>query len=287
MSLDGWNVHTPLSNNTWEPLETAAPVMDDQSLLATVTVPVVFRGSASRLRSTFRFGAAAPTGYTAYGIEPGMYCLGPGNGFRLMPYTDAKPHWLGEVSWAGIASGSGAIMAGDSFAFVGSTSYAMRETTFPQRVTNDDQSQPWIPGVYPYVPNTPHPTTGRMWNGIRLDQVPSVEVRFVMVSSVPPHPQHPAFASVYAWLKTAVNLTAMADYSKLLTRTFVTWAGGGAGPGQNAPSSEPGSPANTGNWFMHALNPGRRIAPIGSVAGVRSIHTGTALFSYQPLRQLR
>ena len=65
------------------------------------------------------------------------------------------------------------------------------------------------------------------------------------------------------------------------------WAGGGSGPGQSAPKSEPGSPANTGQWCVANVSPTRCIAPLGSASSVKAIHVGTALFDYQPLRQIR
>lgn len=284
--LDGWNVHTPLSVNTWQPLDAVAPIIDEQTLLATVTVPVVFRGTLTQLKKAFRFGSPAPSGLEAYGIEPGMLCRGP-SGAKMISYTEGKPHWMAEVEFVGISAGTGgSVNQAGGICFTVTTSWARRETEFPQEARNEDGSTTWIAGGYPFTPNSPHPVTGLLWSGIRLDHVPAAEVRFVLYSAVPPHPGHPSFAVVRSALQT-IPLIDVADYSKTPNRTFVTWAGGGSGPGQSAPKSEPGSPANTGQWCVANVSPTRCIAPLGSASSVKAIHVGTALFDYQPLRQIR
>jgi hypothetical protein len=277
---EGWNVHTPMGANTWYPLATVEPSVDEQTLLASITLPVVFRGSRAQLQAAFKYGTPAAAALSTYGVPAGMFCLGPSNA-RQIDYTEAKQHWLLDVTWVGVANASG--NAGNLMAFAGLVEWTRRETAFPQQIQNDDGTISWLAAGPPYTPSSPHPVTLKSWPGRRLDFVPVVNVRFVMVSALPPYPSHPAFMPVLPWLKS-IPLADLADYSRLPTRTFVTWKGGFGG-GQSALATESAFPANAGQWCMASITNQRRITPLSNYASTSSVWTGTAVIDYQPLRQ--
>ena len=55
-----WNVHTPIGANSWYPLASAAPVTDESTLLTTVRLPIIFRGTRAQFNAAFRYGIIAP-----------------------------------------------------------------------------------------------------------------------------------------------------------------------------------------------------------------------------------
>src|SRR4051794_30121842 len=124
MALD-WNVHTPVSGNTWHPLKDVAPSVDSKTLLATVTIPILFRGTRAQLLAAFRFGAQnCPHGGT------GMFCRGIENP-ELVEYTDNTPHWTAMATWSGIHSQ--AVTGGLAYAFSLTTKYTHRQTDYPMQ----------------------------------------------------------------------------------------------------------------------------------------------------------
>lgn len=275
MSLD-WNVHTPMAGNTWHPLEDAAPVIDPKSMLATLTLPVLFRGSRAQMLAAFRFGNQnSPHGGTA------MFCLGPQR-VGLVPFTDHSglQHWTGEVTWAGIHNQI--LTGGLPYAFVTVTKYASRETSFPLSVSPTGGGGPiyYSPGK-PIVPNGFSNITGIPWKGRRLDHLPARTVRGVMLTSIEPYPYHPHIMVTKArFLPPLPSVVSKYAAIAALDPVYVTWEGGNV-----APATPSAGSAAAAAWFCREIDTLDRYAPFNGGATATSLYSVQATFSYEQLVQ--
>ena len=269
-----WNVHPGLAVNAWSPLSEFAPEVDAETMVATCTIPVLFRGTRSQLLGAFSFGLQnSPQG------GAGMFCLGPKSP-RQVPYTDRDPHWTAEVSWAGLHS---EITGGSSTsAFAQLPEWTTRETAFPIAFT------PAVGGttIYsnygpPFTPDGDGPAGP--WKGRRIDHVPTRTVAGVIYSSTEPTPVHPAIIPLVTAFPTPSS-ALMTNYAPLLPDpTFVTFAGLGS-LAQSAPSSN--SPLTAaGEWLCRNFRINRKISQPNSGYSAPALWFISATWSYEQLRQ--
>lgn len=271
-----WNVHPKLSANSWEELADFAPVVDPETKVATVTLPVLFRGTRAQLLTEFKFGKQnAPHGGN------GMFCLGPQDP-AMVNYTEGDPHWRCNVSWAGVhseISGSSA-----TYAFSELPEWTTREFEVPIAI------QPTGGGDTVYVapgpPFTPNGTTGvgGLWRGRRIDHVPSRTITGVIFSSAEPTPLHP---NVVALVNTFPDPPSglLTNYGPLLADpTWVTFNGVG-NQRQDAPGTPPASGQNPGAWVCRNFRINRHIAQPGAGRAAPALWFITGTWTYEQLRQ--
>lgn len=271
MSLN-WNVYSPLSANTWTRRGVdMAPSTDSKTLLSTLRLPVLFRGTRAQLLAAFRFGKQnAPHG------GDGMFCLGMENP-QLVQFTDLTPHWTGDVTWVGIHSENS--VGSSTRALVSTPKYSAREANFPLEVPVDG-GDPITIGVAP--PFAPIGTNagGKFWRSRRLDQVPVRLMRGVIVSSVEPSAVHPdVLAAKALFPKPPAGIVA--NYGWVPDPVFVTWSGGNA-----APNGNPGPNSNPADWFCRDFDIVDRYAPINGSPLSKAVYVISATWSYEQLRQI-
>lgn len=263
-----WNVHTGLAVNGSAYLAEVPPVVDRENMIATVALPVLYRGTRQAFLNAFKFGAQnCPQGGT------GMFCLGPQD-VRMVPYSSADPHWTGTVTWMGVHS---EVTGSSTYAFAVLPEWTTRETSFPISFTPaGGGTETHINYGPPFTPNGEGPAGP--WKGRRIDYLPTRQVTGVIFSSAEPTPAHPSMTALVLTFPTPSS-SLLTNYGPLLPDpTFVT------GPGQSAPATN--SPLSaTGKWMARNFKINRRIAKANAGYAEPALWHITATYSYEQLRQ--
>lgn len=264
-------IHTDLALNAWEPTSEGTPIIDPETSMSTVRIPVTFRGSRQSAVREFRFGAQnCPHGGN------GMFCMGPAD-IQLVPNTGADPHWDIVVEWTGIhtellaAGGSGT-----NYAYNVKIDWAHREKNYPEEVTTSAGSPLVVSMEYPFAP-TGDSTGGNKRKSKRLDHLPTATINVAMNSPQAPNPAHPYIKTILALLPTKFP-GVIQDYTGLTEPTWVTWAD------RPAPKAITGVPANPANWFIRQIQTARRISTAASL-GTNALHVFTITATLEQLLQ--
>lgn len=264
-------IHTDLALNAWQETTEVAPVRDTATGIATVRLPVVFRGSRLEALRAFPYGAQnCPQG------GQGMFCLGPSD-IQLIPYTGANPHWDMMVEWQGIHSQlTPTVGASTSLAYDVKIDWTHREKEYPEEITTPSGDPLRFSPDYPHAPSGTS-TGGALRKSKRFDHLPTATITVVMKDATPPHPAHPRVKQILSTLpKTWPGV--MYDYKGLTEPIWVTWRD------RPAPKSVASGVTNSADWFIRQIANQSRISG-NSGTGSMALHVFTITATLEQLLQ--
>lgn len=264
-------VHTDLALGAWQATSDGAPIIDPETNLATVRIPVTFRGSREAAIQKFRFGAQnCPHG------GAGMFCLGPSD-IQLIPNSGGDPHWDLMVEWTGIHSHlTAAAGANANYAYNVKIDWSHRVKTYPEEIPITGGDPVVVSPAYPFAPSGTG-TGGAPRKSKHFDHLPTATINVVMNSPTAPHPGHPYLRAILALLPTSFP-GVIQDYTGLTDPTWVTWVN------RPSPRTLTGKPANPANWFPGQIQIARRIST-AAASGANALHVFTVTATLEQLLQ--
>lgn len=274
-------VTTSIPAGAYEITGERAPIFEADSALATVTVPICYRGTRDSLLTAFPFGTLIT------GLQGGgnMFCAGFAGEPTQVPYTTGDPHWDAEVLLVGIhnqiSGQSGPYLSGDH-ALILTSDWTTRETPFPIVVQQEDGTTVYVSPGPPIVPGgvgTSGPHKGR-----RIDHVITRNLTGIIISATEPDPLHPRITlAVNAFPDPSSQL--IKDYTTLLLDpVWVTFHGIG-NQLQSAPNTYGFAGTSGGAWLCRNLKITKRISPPGGGPSTRTIYFIAGTWSWEQLRQ--
>lgn len=264
-------IHTDLALGAWQATTDAAPLRDRATGLATVRIPIVFRGSRAQAVQTFRHGAQnCPHGGS------GMFCAGPAD-IQLIPNTGTDPHWDMNVEWIGLHSqflADGGTSAG--LAYDVHIDWSHREKNYPEEIPVEGGSPVVFTPEYPFAPSGTS-TGGNKRKAKHYDHLPTATITVVMVHAQPPSPSHPLIKLILS--KLPKNWPGIIqDYTGLTEPVWVTWAS------RPSPKTVSGKVNNSNDWFIRNIQNTDRVSAT-AYPGANAVHVCTVTATLEPLLQ--